>query len=157
MFMFCGPYFLHIYAGHLPHNAVIVWIPLILLAIDGIVEDSRRLRWALLGCAALSMQILAGHPQYVYYTGIAATLYLAISLIAQRDRDDKGRIYAGSVIPIYWIVNLVDHQVEVYTAPSGPTPAPAYAQRQDFRAGMGVPLVLDGVAVATIPAADLLP
>src|SRR5688500_10559858 len=33
MFMFGGPYFLHVYAGHLPHLAVMVWTPLALLAI----------------------------------------------------------------------------------------------------------------------------
>jgi hypothetical protein len=48
MFMFGGPYFLHLYAGHLPHVAIIVWIPLILLAIDGLIETGAR-RWWLLG------------------------------------------------------------------------------------------------------------
>src|SRR4051794_40626796 len=33
-FMFCGPYFLHLYAGHLPHLAVMVWTPLMLLTLD---------------------------------------------------------------------------------------------------------------------------
>ena len=35
------------------------------------------------------------------------------------DRDDKGRIYAQAGIPCYWIVNINDRQIEVYTAPSG--------------------------------------
>ncbi len=73
------------------------------------------------------------------------------------DRADKGRIYARASIPYYWIVNLVDHQVEVYTDPSGPTATPAYAQRQDRRLGDDIPLTLDGAAVATIPVGDLLP
>src|SRR5437764_11230931 len=35
------------------------------------------------------------------------------------DRDDKGRIYARAGLQCYWIVNLNDRQIEVYTAPSG--------------------------------------
>jgi hypothetical protein len=80
MFMFGGPYFLHVYAGHLPHVAVIVWIPLVLLAIDGLIESGAA-KWWLMGTVALAMQILAGHPQYVYYTGIVATIYLALRLL----------------------------------------------------------------------------
>ena len=74
-----------------------------------------------------------------------------------RDRDDKTRIYARAAIPFYWIVNLPDTRVEVYTQPSGPTTAPAYAQRQDYHSGDLIPLVLDGVTVASVQAADLLP
>ncbi len=69
----------------------------------------------------------------------------------------KARIYARDGIPIYWIVNLVNRQVEVNTQPSGPATSPAYAQRQDFAPGSHVPLVLGGVAVGQIAVADLLP
>jgi Uma2 family endonuclease len=74
-----------------------------------------------------------------------------------RDQRDKTRIYARAGIPVYWIVNLVDRRVEVYTQPSGPTAVPAYGAFQSFQPGDGVPLVLDGTTVATVPAADLLP
>ncbi len=72
------------------------------------------------------------------------------------DRAHKGRIYAQAAIPCYWIMNLVDAQVEVYTGPSGPTAAPEYAHRQDFRAGEDVALLLDGALAASIPIRDLL-
>jgi Uma2 family endonuclease len=74
-----------------------------------------------------------------------------------RDRIDKGRIYARAGIPIYWIINLVDCQAEVYTIPSGPTNTPAYGQRQDYLPGSDVPLVLDGVTLASIAVLELLP
>ncbi len=77
--------------------------------------------------------------------------------ILDGDRVDKGRVYARNGIPCYWILDVVDHQVEVYTAPSGPTTSPAYTQRQDYRAGDSLPLVLDGNAVAQVPVRDLLP
>jgi Uma2 family endonuclease len=73
------------------------------------------------------------------------------------DRQDKGRIYAEAGIVCYWIVNLVDRQVEVYTAPSGPAATPAYGQRQDFHAADDVTLTLDAAVVANISVADLLP
>ena len=74
LLMFCGAGFLHVYAGHLSNINAMPWTPLIFLAIDGLFE-TRKLRWALLGIGALAMQILAGHPQYVFYTGVAASFY----------------------------------------------------------------------------------
>lgn len=73
------------------------------------------------------------------------------------DRLDKGPLYAAANIPYYWIINLIDRQIEVYSSPSGPTANPAYAQRTDYRAGDQVPLILDGVEVARIPVQELLP
>ncbi len=73
-----------------------------------------------------------------------------------RDRHDKGRIYASANIPIYWVVNLIDRQIEVYTRPSGPEVAAEYAASQFYQAGEAVPVVLDGRAVTAIPVADLL-
>jgi Uma2 family endonuclease len=74
-----------------------------------------------------------------------------------RDQRDKTRIYARGGIPCYWIVNLGDQRIEVYTQPSGPISVPAYGSFQVYRPGDGVPLVLDTVTVGTIPATDLLP
>jgi hypothetical protein len=96
MFMFGGPYFLHIYAGHLPHVAVMIWAPLILLAIDGLAL-SGSWRRCLLGAFAVAMQVLAGHPQYVYYTAIAMTAYVALNLIKGRHRA----ILIGGFVIIY--------------------------------------------------------
>lgn len=74
-----------------------------------------------------------------------------------RDRRDKTRIYSRAGIPTYWIVNLIDSRVEVYALPSGPTASPAYGSFQTFAPGDEVPIVLDGVVVASVPVADLLP
>jgi Uma2 family endonuclease len=90
------------------------------------------------------------HPQ-----DIGMTVEVASSL--QHDRAVKGRIYARAAIPIYWVINIPDHQVEVYTNPTGPCPAPHYQQRRDYRAGDTVPLVLDGQQVGMIAVRDLLP
>ena len=42
--------------------------------------------WLLLGAASVAMQILAGHPQYVFYTGVAAGMYAAAQLAVARER-----------------------------------------------------------------------
>jgi Uma2 family endonuclease len=72
------------------------------------------------------------------------------------DRDHKGRIYARAGIAVYWIVNLVDRQVEVNTGPTGPTAAPAYGQRQVFAPGSSVPLVLNGALIGQISVDELI-
>jgi Uma2 family endonuclease len=74
-----------------------------------------------------------------------------------RDQRDKTRIYARGGIPCYWIVNLVDRRVEVYSQPSGPTVVPSYGSFQIYQPGDSVPLVLDGNTAGTVPAEELLP
>ncbi len=74
-----------------------------------------------------------------------------------QDRGLKRRIYARAGVACYWIVNLVERQVEVYTDPTGPDANPTYRQRRDYRSGEDVPVILDGVEVARIVVADLLP
>ncbi len=44
----------------------------------------------------------------------------------------KCRLYARERIPFYWIVNLVERQVEVYSSPSGPMASPEYLTRMDY-------------------------
>ncbi len=73
------------------------------------------------------------------------------------DRVVKQRVYARAGIPGYWIVNVVDTQLEVYTDPDPTTDPPAYRARTDYAPGQSVPLVLDGQPVAALPVADLLP
>ncbi|PWU09645.1 MAG: hypothetical protein C5B50_26970 [Verrucomicrobia bacterium] len=117
LFMFCGPHFLHIYAGHLPHLCAMIWPPLLFAAIDGVWEgagsrdggrgtgvEGRGSRggatgWALLGMFAVAMQLLGGHPQYVLYTAVAAGIYCTLLLLAPlwalgRDEGRGARIPA---------------------------------------------------------------
>jgi Uma2 family endonuclease len=73
------------------------------------------------------------------------------------DREDKARIYARAGILVYWIINLVDRRVEVYTNPTGPDPAPAYRRRDDYGPADTVPLSIAGSPALNIPVAELLP
>lgn len=75
----------------------------------------------------------------------------------RRDRGSKKRIYARNRIPVYWIVNLIDRQIEVYTEPSGPTEQPDYRQQQDYGPTDEVPLVIDGKELGRLKVQELLP
>jgi len=83
VFMFGGAYYLHLYAGHLPNLCTMAWAPLIFLSIDGLLKKI-KLGWILLGVFAVSMQILAGHPQYLYFTAIIVGLYTLLHLAGHR-------------------------------------------------------------------------
>jgi Uma2 family endonuclease len=72
------------------------------------------------------------------------------------DRGRKGRIYARARLSVYWIVNLEEGKIEVYTDPKGGK-TPAYRQRQDFGKKDAVPVVIAGKEVGRIPVKDLLP
>ncbi len=72
------------------------------------------------------------------------------------DRNDKCRIYARAGIAEYWIVNIVDTRIEVYTDPTGPCAVPAYRQRQDFALTDAVPLSMGGQVVGMVPVAEIL-
>lgn len=74
-----------------------------------------------------------------------------------RDQRDKTRIYARAGIAIYWIVNLVDRRVEVFSGPTGSAEAPAYLSFHSYQPGDDLPLVLDGQVSATIAVNDILP
>lgn len=72
------------------------------------------------------------------------------------DRTHKLRIYARARIPVYWIVNLVDNQIEVYTQPRAGR-NPTYLRREDYGPDQDVPVVIDGREVARLAVRDFLP
>ena len=69
------------------------------------------------------------------------------------DRLDKARLYAEAGIDIYWIVNFVDRQIEVHTSPSGQ----GYGQFSVYSATQAVPVLLEGVPLASLPVHEVLP
>ncbi len=101
----------------------------------------------------LERDYLSRHPSPA---DMALVIEVADSSL-QPDRVYKGRIYAAGDVPVYWIVNLIDRQVEVYTDPSGPDAAPSYRTRQDYKLGELVPFVLDSKDLASIAVQELMP
>jgi Uma2 family endonuclease len=72
------------------------------------------------------------------------------------DRLVKGRLYARARVPVYWIVNLSENIIKVYTDSVGGK-NPRYRTREDYGADEGVPLIVAGKEQARIPGKDLLP
>ena len=69
------------------------------------------------------------------------------------DRSKRLPIYARSKIPVYWIVNLVDRQVEVYSRPG----KSGYRSHRIFTSGEQVPVTIGGQELLPIPVDSLLP
>jgi Uma2 family endonuclease len=74
-----------------------------------------------------------------------------------RDRGPKLRTYARAGIPVYWIINLIDRQVEVHTDPDPAAPEPTYRRREVYVGDAAVPLALPGGPAMSFPVAALLP
>jgi Uma2 family endonuclease len=74
------------------------------------------------------------------------------------DRDYKTSLYARAQIPDYWLVNLLDHALEVYRQPIVDATAPysfRYSSAVTLRPGDSVsPLAIPSVHIAVL---DLLP
>jgi Uma2 family endonuclease len=62
-------------------------------------------------------------------------------------------IYAAGGVPVYWIVNVDDGQVEVYSDP-GPS---GYQSHEVLAPGHVLSVMVNGVEVGEIPVADILP
>jgi Uma2 family endonuclease len=69
------------------------------------------------------------------------------------DREMGAQVYGPAGIPVYWIINLVNRQVEVYTDPG----AGGYQSRAVFSPGQSVPVVIDGQQMGEIAVDNVLP
>jgi len=72
-----------------------------------------------------------------------------------RDRTSKKGIYASAGIVQYWIINLIDRQIEVCTEPHEATGD--YRQRIVYLVQQEAPVIVDGKTIGTIRLEQLLP
>jgi hypothetical protein len=94
----------------------------------------------------------ARHP---YPADIAILVEVADSSLRE-DQGEKKQTYAAAKINVYWIINLVDRRVEVYSQPRGGK-NPTYRTRADYAAGQSVPVTIGGKKLGTVKVNDLLP
>jgi Uma2 family endonuclease len=73
-----------------------------------------------------------------------------------RDTGEKLAVYARARVPQYWVMNVKERVIEVYTDPKGGK-APAYRTRTDYTGTDSVPVVVAGHALGSIAVKDLLP
>jgi Uma2 family endonuclease len=70
-----------------------------------------------------------------------------------RDRAWKKRLYAQAGISEYWIVNLIDSVIEVYSEVS----AEGYGRQTDYLPEQSVPVSLDGELLGSLLVDHILP
>jgi hypothetical protein len=90
----------------------------------------------------------AGRPA----AGNVALVIESSELTLARAQGPKLSNHAKAGIPVYWIINLVDNQVEVSSQP-GPDGYPSHVV---FKPGQDVPVVIDGVEVGRSAVPDIL-
>jgi Uma2 family endonuclease len=71
----------------------------------------------------------------------------------KRDRGEKRLAYAKGRIPVYWIINLVKEQVEVYSNPE----QGRYLKTRIYKRGRRIPVTVDGQRLDPIAVDDILP
>jgi Uma2 family endonuclease len=104
--------------------------------------------------------IRGARRDYVGRRPVAEEIALVVGVADTSLDQDRGltkRVYAEAGIVIYWIVNLVDRRIEVYTEPTGPADAPDYRRRHDYGPEEEIPVVLDGKEAGRPPVRELLP
>jgi Uma2 family endonuclease len=69
------------------------------------------------------------------------------------DRRYKAELYAKAKIVEFWLINLVDRRIEVYSKPRNGK----YQKKVEYLEKETAPLILDGVKIADIPVSELLP
>jgi len=75
----------------------------------------------------------------------------------QRDRTIKKQIYARANIVVYWIINVPEQQIEVYTTPLSNAEAATYQHCTIYTSDDRIPLVLRGETIGELHVRDLLP
>ncbi len=85
--------------------AAMVWLPLLLALVEGVIraqmrgDAGRALLCTVGGAAALGCQMLAGHPEYTYYTALVMALYAVVRLLKELigRRDGWRRVFGAGL------------------------------------------------------------
>jgi Uma2 family endonuclease len=100
-----------------------------------------------------SKDYLKRHPEPA---DVALVVEVADSSLDE-DRTMMLRAYGGGGVVRYWIVNLDDRQVEVYSQPSGAAEPIGYRHCEVFRPGQQLPVVIGEAELGLISVTDLVP
>ena len=95
----------------------------------------------------------ANHPT-------ADTIALVVEVSDSTLRDDRGlkkQIYAHARIPEYWIINLIDQQLEVYQRPTGSALKADYEVTRTYALTDSVSVRIGNKIIGPIPVRELFP
>lgn len=107
-------------------------------------------------CPEPDLAIISGRPldyQRQHPTAADCAMVVEVAHTTVRVDRDKSAIYARAGVPEYWLVNLVDWQLERMTQPS---PEGWYQQTNILTVNDAVPLLIAGSEAARISLRELL-
>ena len=86
------------------------------------------------------LAVVKGQPldyQHRHPVGVEALLVVELARTSQAVDRRKARVYAAAGVPIYWLVDLTERRIEVFSQPS---PAGTFTQRRILSPGEEVDL-----------------
>ena len=104
--------------------------------------------------------ILGTTDDYSDHHPTADTIALVVEVSDSTLRDDRGlkkQIYAHARIPEYWIVNLIDEQLEVYQSPVGSALKADYEVTRTLKLTESVSVRVGNKVIGPIPVRSLFP
>ena len=106
--------------------------------------------------------VIAYGPKETYYTRHPGPSDIKIIIEVTdtsrfSDRIKKLQYYAEAQLPEYWIVNIPELRVEVYTEPTYGDDTFSYGARHDYSLDESVPVTLDSILIGSLPVRDILP
>jgi Uma2 family endonuclease len=102
------------------------------------------------------LAVVRGVPRdyLTHYPDATDVALVAEVSVSSLDKDRAlADIYGKAGIPVYWIIDVDDGQIEVYSDP-GPS---GYQSHEVLAPGHVLSVVIDGVGVGEIAVADILP
>jgi hypothetical protein len=111
-YVFGAPQFLRIFEGHWSFLAPMPWIPCVLLCVEMLLGPVRQAQAKggfqplaiALGTVAVAMEWFGGNPQYAFYGGIVAVLYLAGRLWQRREVGARGALRAVAGFALIYLL-----------------------------------------------------
>ena len=73
-----------------------------------------------------------------------------------KDRGLKWTKYAACKVLNYWIVNIPERRIEVYSSPSGKGKSARYLERKDYGPDDEVPVIIEGHELGRIKVSDIV-
>ena len=98
-------------------------------------------------------QYLTRHPGP---QDVALVVEVADSTLTS-DRSSKKRIYARASVAVYWLINLPENQIEVYTNPSGEASNPSYQAYIHYGLEDEIPIQIANHEIGRLAVRELLP
>ncbi len=132
-----------------------------LVAPLGFVREEKSLRIGRWSRPEPDIVVVRGqHGDYSPQAGPQAQDVLLVVEVADstytKDHGRMWRLYAAAGMPVYWIVNLPQRRIEVYTRPTGRGRTARYQESMTFDESTETPVVLDGREIGRVRVRELL-